>query len=283
MVSPVAGLTIAWPSLPEPCTHSPPMNISRRLTAVAMPLIHPPVFALRSLAATLRISPMGEWPGPRSKELQKERDRYLPRGMGSTMPVFAASGSGAMLTDVDGYTYIDFATGISVMNVGHSHPRVVEAIREQAERLVHSGGPVMLPEGYVRLARRLCEITPGTFPKKTLLVNSGAEAIENAVKIVRQATGRPAILCFEDGFHGRTLLALSLTSKVHPYKAGFGPFVNNVWRVPYAYCYRCPYSRTYPDCATACVSAIEDYFKRHVDPKTLAAVVVEPVLGEGGF
>src|SRR5438477_141594 len=127
MVSPVAGLTIAWPSLPEPCTHSPPMNISRRLTAVAMPLIHPPVFALRSLAATLRISPMGEWPGPRSKELQKERDRYLPRGMGSTMPVFAASGSGAMLTDVDGYTYIDFATGISVMNVGYRRPAGMSA------------------------------------------------------------------------------------------------------------------------------------------------------------
>src|SRR3979411_545536 len=114
---------------------------------------------------------MPDWPGPRSRELQKERDRYLPRGMGSTMPVFAASGSGAMLTDVDGNTYIDFATGISVMNVGHSHPRVVEAIREQAERLVHSGGPVMLPEGYVRLARPVCEITPGALFKKALPVN----------------------------------------------------------------------------------------------------------------
>src|SRR5256714_15216738 len=135
MISPVAGLPIAWPSLPGPCTLSPPMNISRRLTAVAMPLIHPPVFALRSLAATLRISPMGEWPGPRSKELQKERDRYLPRGMGSTMPVFAASGSGAMLTDVDGYTYLDFATSISALNAGHRHPRGVSAIREQVGRL----------------------------------------------------------------------------------------------------------------------------------------------------
>src|SRR5216684_9299693 len=159
---------------------------------------------------------MGEWPGPRSRDLQTERDRYLPRGMSSAMPVFAASGRGATLTDVDGQTYIDFASGISVMNVGHSHPRVVKAIREQAERLVHSGGPVMLPEVYVRLACRLCEITPGAFPKKALLVNSGAEAVENAIKIVRQATGRPAVISFHNSFHGRTLMAMTLTGKVAP-------------------------------------------------------------------
>ncbi len=121
---------------------------------------------------------MGEGPGPRSRELQAERERYVPRGMASTMPVFAAEGSGASLTDVDGNRYIDFATGISVLNVGHGHARVLAAIREQAARLVHSGGPVMMPEVYVRLARRLCEITPGTFPKKALLLNSGAEAVE---------------------------------------------------------------------------------------------------------
>jgi 4-aminobutyrate aminotransferase/(S)-3-amino-2-methylpropionate transaminase len=156
------------------------------------------------------------------------------------MPVFAASGTGAMLTDVDGYTYIDFATGISVMNVGHGHPRVVEAIREQAERLVHSGGPVMLPEVYVRLARRLCEITPGAFPKKALLVNSGAEAVENAIKIVRQATGRPAVISFHNSFHGRTLMAMTLTGKVVPYRQNFGPYAPEVYQVPYPYEYRRP-------------------------------------------
>src|SRR2546423_10380338 len=146
---------------------------------------------------------MGEWPGPRSRELQKERDRYLPGGMASTMPVFAAAGSGASLTDVDGNRYIDFATGISVMNVGHGHPRVLAAIREQADRLVHSGAPVMMPEAYVRLARPLCEITPGAFPKKALLLNSGAEAGENAVKAPLPATGRPAVMPFHNGFHRR--------------------------------------------------------------------------------
>src|SRR5256714_1717501 len=283
MVSPVAGLTIAWPSLPERCTHSPPMNISRRLTAVAMPLIHPPVFALRSLAATLRISPMGEWPGPRSKELQKERDRYLPRGMGSTMPVFAASGSGAMLTDVDGYTYIDFATGISVMNVGHSHPRVVEAIREQAERLVHSGGPVMLPEGYVRLARRLCEITPGTFPKKALLVNSGAEGTENATKIVRPATGGPALICIHNCFHGRTLMAMTLTGKVAPYRQNFGPYAPEVYQVPTPYESRRPAGMAAESLGGACVEAVRQLFKTTVGVDRVAGILVEPVQGEGGF
>src|SRR5256886_7156211 len=282
MVSPVAGLTIAWPSLPEPCTHSPPMNISRRLTAVAMPLIHPPVFALRSLAATLRISPMGEWPGPRSKELQKERDRYLPRGMGSTMPVFAASGSGAMLTDVDGYTYIDFATGISVMNVGHSHPRVVEAIREQAERLVHSGGPVMLPEGYVRLARRLCEITPGTFPKKALLVNSGAEAIENAIKIVPQATRRPAIISLHNSFHGRTLMAMTLTGKVAPYRQNFGPYAPEVDQVPYPYEYRRPAGMSAESLGGSCVEAVRQLFKTTVPADRVAGPPPATPPPEGG-
>jgi len=226
---------------------------------------------------------MGEWPGPRSKELQKERDRYLSRGMGSTMPVFAASGSGAMLTDVDGYTYIDFATGISVMNVGHSHPRVVEAIREQAERLVHSGGPVMLPEGYVRLARRLCEITPGTFPKKTLLVNSGAEAIENAIKIVRQATGRPAIISFHNSFHGRTLMAMTLTGKVAPYRQNFGPYAPEVYQVPYPYEYRRPAGMSAESLGGSCVEAVRQLFKTTVPADRVAGILVEPVQGEGGF
>lgn len=211
------------------------------------------------------------------------RHAAVPRGVSHATPVFAASADGARITDVDNNTFLDFAGGIGVMNVGHSDEGVIAAVKAQAERFTHTCFSVAPYESYVTLAERLAALTPGSFPKKTLLVNSGAEAIENAVKIARHATGRSGVLCFEDGFHGRTLFALSLTSKVHPYKAGFGPFAADVWRVPYAYCYRCAYARTYPECRFECVSSLEDYFKRHVDPLTLAAVVVEPVLGEGGF
>jgi 4-aminobutyrate aminotransferase/(S)-3-amino-2-methylpropionate transaminase len=222
-------------------------------------------------------------PGPGSRALMARRQAAVPRGVSHSTPVFAASAEGVRVTDVDGNVFLDFAGGIGVMNVGHSDPHVVEALRRQATRFTHTCFTVAPYESYVALAERLAALTPGSFPKKTLFVNSGAEAIENAVKIARHATGRPGVLCFEDGFHGRTLLALSLTSKVHPYKTGYGPFVGDVWRVPYAYCYRCAYARTHPDCAFECVSSLDDYFKRHVDPRTIAAVVVEPVLGEGGF
>jgi 4-aminobutyrate aminotransferase/(S)-3-amino-2-methylpropionate transaminase len=187
------------------------------------------------------------------------------------------------VTDVDGNVFLDFAGGIGVMNIGHSDRHVVEALKNQAERFTHTCFAVAPYESYVTLTERLAVITPGSFAKKTLLVNSGAEAIENAIKIARHATGRPGVLCFEDAFHGRTLLALSLTSKVAPYKLGFGPFVPDVVRVPYAYCYRCAYHSEHPDCAVRCVDAIEQHFQRHVDPNTIAALVVEPVLGEGGF
>ena len=226
---------------------------------------------------------MGEWPGAKSRELQKERDRYLPRGMSSTMPVFAASGSSATLTDVDGNPYIDFATGISVMNVGHSHPRVVEAIIGQAARLVHSGAPVMMPEGYVRLARRLCEITPGAFPKKALLLNSGAEAIENAVKVVRQATGRPAVISFHNSFHGRTLMSMTLTGKVSPYRQNFGPWAPEVYQVPYPYEYRRPVGMAAESLGGSCVEAVRQLFKTTVPADRVAGILVEPVQGEGGF
>jgi len=199
------------------------------------------------------------------------------------MPVFAAAGKGASLTDVDGIQYIDFATGISVMNVGHSHPRVVKAIREQAERLVHSGGPVMLPEVYVRLARRLCEITPGAFSKKALLVNSGAEAVENAIKIVRQATGRPAVISFHNSFHGRTLMAMTLTGKVAPYRQNFGPYAPEVYQVPYPYEYRRPAGMTAESLGGSCVEAVRQLFKTTVSADRVAGILVEPVQGEGGF
>ncbi|MBI3491717.1 MAG: 4-aminobutyrate--2-oxoglutarate transaminase [Acidobacteria bacterium] len=224
-----------------------------------------------------------EIPGPKSRALMRRRDAAVPRGLAHSVPVFAASADGVCVTDVDGNVYLDFAGGIGVMNVGHGAPSVIAALREQAERFAHVGFAVLPYESYISLAERLAALSPGAFPKKTLFVNSGAEAIENAIKIARHATGRPGVLCFEDGFHGRTLLALSVTSKVAPYKLGFGPFVSDVLRVPYAYCYRCAYRAEYPSCEFTCVDQIEDQFKRHADPRTIAAVVVEPVLGEGGF
>src|SRR5947209_13422346 len=169
------------------------------------------------------------------------------------------------------------------MNVGHGHPRVVGAIRAQVEQLVHSGGPVMLPEVYVHLARRLCEITPGSFPKKALLLNSGAEAIENAVKIVRQATGRPAIISFHNAFHGRTLLAMTLTGKAMPYRQNFGPFAPEVYQVPYPYEYRRPAGMAAESLGGACVVAVRQLFRTTVSADRVAGILVEPIQGEGGF
>ena len=224
-----------------------------------------------------------EIPGPASRALMARRVAAVPRGVAHSVPVFAASADGARVTDVDGNVFLDFAGGIGVMNVGHSAPPVVAALHEQVERFTHVGFSVLPYESYVSLAERLTRLSPGAFPKKALLVNSGAEAIENAIKIARCATGRPGVLCFEDGFHGRTLLALSITSKVTPYKVGYAPFISDVLRVPYAYCYRCAYRAEFPACRFACVDEIEQQLKRHADPHSLAALVVEPVLGEGGF
>jgi 4-aminobutyrate aminotransferase / (S)-3-amino-2-methylpropionate transaminase / 5-aminovalerate transaminase len=224
-----------------------------------------------------------EIPGPRSRDLLARREAAVPRGPANVTPIFAKEGSGALLTDVDGNRYIDFAGGIGCLNLGHANDAVVEAATAQLERLTHACFHVTPYEGYVRLAERLNALVPGQFKKKTFFANSGAEAVENAVKIARAATGREAVIAFEDGFHGRTLLAMSLTSKVHPYKAGFGPYAPEIYRVPYAYCYRCSYHLEYPSCDTACADALEDYFKRYVAVQSVAAVIIEPVLGEGGF
>jgi 4-aminobutyrate aminotransferase/(S)-3-amino-2-methylpropionate transaminase len=224
-----------------------------------------------------------EIPGPRSRELFARREAAVPRGTYNATPIFVKEGKGAVLTDVDGNRLLDFAGGIGCLNVGHANDAVVKAAGEQLKRLTHACLHVTPYEDYVRLAERLNALTPGSHAKKTFFSNSGAEAVENAVKIARASTGRPAVLAFEDGFHGRTLLALSLTSKVHPYKAGFGPFAPEVYRAPYAYCYRCSYHLEYPGCRVACVDALEDYFKRYVEAEQVAAVIVEPVLGEGGF
>lgn len=213
----------------------------------------------------------------------RRRQTAVARGVSHATPVFAARAEGAILEDVDGNRFLDFAGGIGVVNAGHRAPRVVAAIREQLDAFIHTCFSVAPYEKYIALAEKLNSLVPGAFAKKSVLVNSGAEAIENAVKIARAYTRRPAIICFEDAFHGRTMLTMSLTSKTHPYKAGFEPFATEVYRIPYAYCYRCSYSLQYPSCNVFCAQHLEDTFKRVVASEAVAAVVVEPVLGEGGF
>ncbi|MGO9268667.1 MAG: 4-aminobutyrate--2-oxoglutarate transaminase [Terriglobia bacterium] len=222
-------------------------------------------------------------PGPRSEAWIERRASAVPRGIHQATPIFVARAEGAVLEDVDGNRFIDFAGGIGCQNVGHRSPGVVAAIRDQLDRALHLCFSVTPYEGYVRLAERLNHLAPGDFPKKTMLANSGAEAVENAVKIARAYTRRPAVIAFEDAFHGRTMFTLSLTSKTHPYKTCFGPFASDIYRIPYAYCYRCSYSLQYPQCGVFCAHHLEDTFKRVVAAEAVAAVVAEPVLGEGGF
>ena len=222
-------------------------------------------------------------PGPKSKALAQRRVDAIPRGLSIGTPVYVAKAEDAWLEDVDGNRYLDFAGGIGCLNVGHRREPVVTAVKNQADRFLHTCVQVTPYEEYVRLAERMNQVTPGKFPKKTLFVNSGAEAVENAVKIARAHTGRSGIIAFEDAFHGRTMMALSLTSKTHPYKAGFAPFPGDVYRIPFAYCYRCSYSLKYPSCDLFCARHLEDTFKRVVASEDVAAVIAEPVLGEGGF
>ena len=211
------------------------------------------------------------------------RDAAVPRGPYHATPIFAARAEGATIEDVDGNRFLDFAGGIGCLNMGHRAPQVASAIRSQLDKYLHLCFSVTPYEPYIAVAERLNALAPGKFAKKTFIVNTGAEAVENAIKIARAYTKRPAVICFEDAFHGRTLLALSLTSKTHPYKSGFAPFASDIYRIPYAYCYRCSYGLTYPSCKLACAHALEDAFKRIVAPESVAAVIAEPVLGEGGF
>ena len=222
-------------------------------------------------------------PGPRAQELAARRAQAVPRGIYASTPIYVSRAEGALLEDVDGNTFIDLAGGIGVINVGHTSPAVVDAIHQQANRYLHTCFQVVAYESYIRLAEKLNEVTPGLFPKQTFFVNSGAEAVENAVKIARFYTKRPAIICFEDAFHGRTAMGMALTSKTHPYKAGFEPFPGEIYRIPYAYCYRCSYGLKYPSCEVSCADALETVFKRTVAAESVAAVIIEPVLGEGGF
>lgn len=223
-------------------------------------------------------------PGPRSQALHARREQAVPRGLSHATPVYAAKAEGALIEDVDGNVLIDLAGGIGCLNAGNRHPGVTAAIHHQVDLFLHTCAQVTPYASYVALAEKLNRITPGDFAKKTLFVNTGAEAVENAVKIARAYTKRQAIICFEDAFHGRTLLGLALTSKTHPYKAGFEPFPSEIYRIPYAYCYRCSYGKKYPDCKIHCGNAgFEEFFRRHVAQENVAGIIVEPVLGEGGF
>ena len=222
-------------------------------------------------------------PGTKSRALIERRTEAVPRGLSHATPVYVARAQDAWLEDVDGNRFIDFAGGIGCLNVGHLNPRVISAISAQAQDFLHTCVQVTPYEGYVQVAERLNQITPGNFPKKTLLLNTGAEAVENAIKIARAYTGRPGVIAFEDAFHGRTFMAMALTSKTHPYKNGFAPFPSDICRVPYAYCYRCSYSMQYPSCDLYCARHLEDTFRRVAAAEDIAALIVEPVPGEGGF
>jgi len=219
----------------------------------------------------------------KNNTLKELRDKYIPPGHGSITSSYVVSAKGAIVRDAEGRDFIDFASGIGVMNVGHSHPKVVAAIKDQAEKFTHTCFMVLPYEPVVTLAEKLCAVTPGAFPKTALFINSGAEAVENAVKIARYYTKRPAVIAFENGYHGRTLLTMSLTSKVKPYKFGFGPFAPEVYRMPFAYCYRCPFGLEYPGCDVACADHLKEFFISHVAAEKTAAVIAEPITGEGGF
>jgi 4-aminobutyrate aminotransferase / (S)-3-amino-2-methylpropionate transaminase / 5-aminovalerate transaminase len=212
--------------------------------------------------------------GSQTDALRAKRDRYVARGV-SIAPIFAAHAHGAHLTDVDGREYIDFGGGIGVLNLGHTPDAIVAAIREQAEQLIHACFPVAAYDPYLEVCRMLCELAPGTHQKKALLINSGAEAVENAVKIARYHTGRDAVITFDRGFHGRTLLTMTLTSKL-VYKRGMGPYAPEVYRATAPYPYRGITSEDALD-------ALDWMFKATVDPAGVACVILEPVQGEGGF
>src|ERR1700678_765782 len=222
-------------------------------------------------------------PGPKSQALSARRSKAVPRGLSHATPIYVAKAENAWLEDVDGNRYIDFAGGIGCLNVGHRQEAVVSAVRDQLDKFLHTCVQVTPYENYIRLAERMNQVTPGKFPKKTIFLNSGAEAVENAVKIARAFTQRPRHTAFGESFHGRTMMTLALTSKTHPYKAGFAPLPGDVYRVPFAYCYRCSYNFKYPSCDLYCARHLEDTFKRVVANEEVAAVIAEPVLGEGGF
>src|SRR5690242_1988524 len=228
------------------------------------------------MAVTRAIELRTEIPGPKSKEILKRKEAVVAEPLSIYLPVVVDHGQGATLTDVDGNTFLDFTGGVGCMNVGHAHPQVVAAAQEQLARFSHTDFTIVPYESYVTLAERLTALAPVRKPAKAAFFNAGTEAVENAVKFARAHTGRSAVIGFEGGFHGRTLLSLSLTSKTHPYKAGLGPFAPEVYRVPFPNEYRGPSGEE-------ALAALERALVTQVAAENVAAIVVEPVQGEGGF
>ncbi len=228
------------------------------------------------MATTVSIQLKTEVPGPQSRAILDRKERVIAEPLGIYLPLVIAEGHGAVLTDVDGNSFLDFTGGIGCMAVGHSHPKVVEAVQEQAALFTHTDFTIVPYENYVALAERLAAITPISGEVRAGFFNSGAEAVENAVKIAKKYTKRPAVIAFDGAFHGRTLMAMSLTSKPHPYKAGFGPFAPEVYRVSFSDSYRGP------DTATA-LAELKRAFKTRVAAEEVAAIIFEPVQGESGF
>ncbi|MFJ8417002.1 4-aminobutyrate--2-oxoglutarate transaminase [Bacillus paramycoides] len=219
----------------------------------------------------------------KSSILHERRKNAVPEGPYNITELYVQSAKGAIITDVDGNELIDFAGGIGMQNVGHCHPKVVKAIQDQVESSIHSCFHVAPYESYIALAERLNELTPGDFKKKTMFANSGAEAVENAVKIARKATGRSAIVSFERAYHGRTLMTMSLTSKVKPYKHGFGPFAPEVYKLPYPYYYRAEEGLTQEEVDAQILAYFERFMLEEVASDNIAAIILEPLQGEGGF
>lgn len=224
-----------------------------------------------------------EIPGPNSRALVARREAATPRGAAKATTIAVERAEGAVVTDMDGNTLIDFAGGIGALAVGHCPPNVVQALQDQAEKLIHLCAIVGTYEPYVRVAELLNEVTPGDFPKKTILLNSGAEGIETAVKIARSYTKRAALIVFEGAYHGRTNLTLAMTSKYSLFKKGFGPFAPEVYRLPFPYVYRRPAGISEDHYVDDAIARLENAFVSHVDPEAVAAIVIEPVQGEGGF
>lgn len=222
-------------------------------------------------------------PGPKSLLALQRRKDALPSGLAKSTEIVVESASGALVRDVDGNQLIDFAGGIGMINVGHAEPHVVAAIKAQADKYIHTCSLVTTMEPYLDLAELLNKLTPGEFPKKTLLANSGSEAVENAVNIAKYYTGRNAVLCFEGAYHGRTLLTLSLTSKYALFKKGFGSFVSDIYRIPAPNMYRRPEGLSEEAYVASCIGQLEQAFVAQVAPESLAAIIIEPVQGEGGF
>ncbi len=222
-------------------------------------------------------------PGPKSQALTARRQQAVPKGVPATTPIAIVQADNAVVTDADGNRLIDFGGGIGVVNAGHRNPEVVKAVREQLDHFTHVCFPVSMYEPYIELAEKLNRLTPGSHAKKSFLVNSGAEAVENAIKAARKFTGRQAIVCFEHGFHGRTYMGMTLTAKVNPYKQGFGPFAPEVYRIPFPYCYREGCVRPDGTCSMADRTYFDQLFAGVVDPASVAAVIIELQVGEGGF